>query len=118
MGFFMPDPDPRAGYFASADLSGLNDSELRGPMPFGIPLLAFRAAFDAPLSAAADGSAPGALAQAQPDRKSQCSALCWAVTLGLPPGTSVGTFDQCMAHCEGKSFFPEFARLGIRSGGG
>lgn len=47
MGFFMPDPDPRAGYFASADLSGLNDPELRGPMPFGIPLAAIRSAFGA-----------------------------------------------------------------------
>jgi hypothetical protein len=48
MGFFMPDPDPRAGYFASADLSGLNDPALRGPMPFGIPLVAIRSAFGAP----------------------------------------------------------------------
>lgn len=48
MGFFMPDPDSRSGYFGSADLSGLNDPELRGPMPFGIPLAAIRSAFGAP----------------------------------------------------------------------
>ena len=48
MGFFMPDPDPRLGYFGSADLSGLNNPELLGPMPFGIPLAAIRSAFGAP----------------------------------------------------------------------
>ncbi len=45
MGFFVPDPDPRVGYFGSADLSGLNDPELLGPMPFGIPLAVLRSAF-------------------------------------------------------------------------
>jgi hypothetical protein len=48
MGFFMPDSDPRAGYFGSADLSGLNDPALLGPMPFSIPLAAIRSAFGAP----------------------------------------------------------------------
>jgi hypothetical protein len=48
MGFFMPDSDARAGYFGSADLSGLNDLDLFGPMPFGIPPAAIRSAFGAP----------------------------------------------------------------------
>ena len=44
MGFFMSSPDPRLGYFGSADLSGLNEPDLLQPMPFGVPLTAFRQA--------------------------------------------------------------------------
>lgn len=44
MGYFMPNPDARLGYFDSADLSGLNDPDLLRPMPFGVPLTALRLA--------------------------------------------------------------------------
>lgn len=123
MGFFMPDPDSQAGYFGSADLSGLNDPELLGPMPFGIPLAAIRTAFGAPPSndpstAASDDTGADALAQAvSPALRAQCLNLCYPLTLAKPPGSRPVTFEQCMAHCEGRSEWKPLLPL-IPFGGG
>ena len=162
MGFFMPDPDPRAGYFDSVDLSGLNDPQLRGPMPFGIPLAALRSAFPAfrpmrrlvaginepsqgpddgasspsggPASDPSDGSLssgpaadPSTGTGLGPERGSrdapwlyldpaarralrdQCTEVCHPF-LNLPRNQDpTTTYERCLAHCEGRIEWPQFA---------
>jgi hypothetical protein len=43
--------------------------------------------------------------------KEQCIAQCTELVLMRPPALRPGTWDQCMAHCEGKGFWPNFHRL-------
>jgi hypothetical protein len=44
---------------------------------------------------------------AQADRQ-WCINQCRELTLMLAPALRIGTFEQCMAHCEGRSLWPQF----------
>jgi hypothetical protein len=51
------------------------------------------------------GSLPDVVAQA--DRQ-WCINQCTALTLMVPPALRPGSMEQCLAHCEGKSLWPQF----------
>ena len=100
-----------------------NPIDTSARLPFGIPPTSpFASMFGAPLlhASVARSNAGGAGAEANPpsdptsstaqttDRKEQCVGQCYALTLALPPYLRSGTFEQCLAHCEGRGFWPQF----------
>jgi hypothetical protein len=127
MGFFAPDPEPSSSTFGSIDPSVFGAPIDWNALPFGVPpattlsfpglgpsFFARLGPYDVP-SAASGWTPPTVVAQT--DRKSRCAAMCTAVTLELPPKFRAGTFEQCMAHCEGKGEWPQFEPA-IPFGGG
>jgi hypothetical protein len=100
MSFFAPAPAQGDSYFAAAarqmmgagfptdlpDVSGAN-GEGSGLQPFGYP----------------SGARPASQQEAgvDPNVRANCITQCLRIAYGL----RVATWDQCMAHCEGRSFW-------------
>ena len=49
--------------------------------------------------------------QVADDLRQRCVERCTDLTLMVAPRQRQGTFDQCMAHCEGRAYWPQFQPL-------
>jgi hypothetical protein len=57
------------------------------------------------LSTAQASPLPPKSTQMSDNTRSQCIERCTDLILMVPPSKRPGTFDQCMAHCEGRDYF-------------